>query len=283
MHAASDIKRPRRARGARPNGMNAEWQGRSRERSQGTRLPEGGRNGRSRKKLRDSGRSIAFPSSRSSCSRSCLAISFVVISVNERMHERNEVGTSVDREDPTRRQWICIKVGAHGFLALCDAFPRCPRFPRGRSRPRGVRLPRDHFLRIVVCSPIARQPGETGSKLSSVPLCPSIVRLPHTGIPIMSTFARQKLVQLTGNSWRQSLTAGIFHHRSNVPRVWRRIRLSLFGRGACTPLLLLCVIGMSTMIFSSARSNWTVRWWPVSGFAVDALYVQCTRQTGTGL
>ena len=46
---------------------------------------------------------------------------------------RNEEGRG-RRRQKERRQWICIKVGAHGgFLVPC--FSALPRFPRGRSRP----------------------------------------------------------------------------------------------------------------------------------------------------
>lgn len=105
------------------------------------------------------------------------------LSANERMRakEIKKDYTGERKRQKERRQWICIKVGAHGFFFAHRAFPRCHVFPAG-----------DHAA--VARFPLARPSSaasrvyvtteETGPKVSGPALSPFLLPLSCDGSAI---------------------------------------------------------------------------------------------------
>lgn len=97
------------------------------------RKPERGRGGRSWKKLRDSGRSIAFSSSCSLVPAARSVSSYYRLTrgcMTKRKRER-EIENEEDRKSAATEFALRSVHTAHGFLVPC--FSALPRFPRRRS------------------------------------------------------------------------------------------------------------------------------------------------------
>lgn len=174
------------------------WQGRS----QGAPKPEGGRGGRSWKKrpwLRTFNR-VLILARVSSLPRDQFR---PPLSANERMRKRNKEGLYGERKrQKERRQWICIKVGAHDGFFAHDAFPRCHVFPAGDHAAVVRFLLHRRRLPAVYVTTEKRNRAETTIRarlISFPPPSPSpllfhaVAAPSRSGISIMSTSMRQKL------------------------------------------------------------------------------------------